>query len=408
MRNDRKPTSSFGSSGPPFHRRKRAERSSDSYLRKKAALNYVQLVFFPRRKKAFEMQFHWIFILIAGGLILAFFFTVTQKQRAISQERLQLTLATDIENIFTGAIVSKGTAQSLPVPPQGIAFECSEGCDCDFRIGRAPRSFGDKSLFAPDILKERKIKVWAQELKLPYRATNFLYLTNPNLKYYFVYNEGDLTLLNQLIKHIPLLREEDQLVPFMEYENITTTTLTSLKAEDYQHTKFIFLNANPPTLDDSFKKKSFSAIKIDSNGVSFYEKDNTKFRNVRTLSYIGLPSLYAAIFSQDHIMYACGLRTAFRKLSYVAQLYAERAAELQEKSAGAGRDWCVYGAIDTSKPCENADPSTVIGMLCQQHKLARELSSNLDQSKIAQLSPLMQQLDSQNRNYARQSCPELF
>ncbi len=378
--NDRKPSSSFGSSRPPL-----------------------------RGKKAqFEMQFHWIFILIAGALILAFFFTVAHRQRAISQERLQLTLATDIENIFTGAIVSKGTAQSLPVPPQGIAFECTEGCDCSFRIESAPRSFGDKSLFAPDILKERKIKVWAQELKMPYRATNLLYLTNPNIKYYFVYNEGDTTLLQQLTKHIPLLREEDQLVPFMEYENITTTQITSLKAEDYQNTKFVFLNANPPTLDDSFRKKSFSAIKIDQEGVSFYEKDGTNFRNVRTLSYIGLPSLYAAIFANDYVMYGCGLRTAFRKLSYVSQLYAERAAELQEKLTEAGRNLCNYGAIDPAHPCEEADPSTVIGMLCQQHKLASELSVNLDRQKIVQLGNLMPPLDSANRNFVQQSCPELF
>src|SRR3990172_10512018 len=167
------------------------------------------------RKAQFEMQFHWIFVLVAGALILAFFFTVAHRQRAISTERLQLTLATDIENIFTGAIVSRGTAQSLPVPPQGIAFDCTEGCDCAFRIGNAQRSFGDKSLFAQDILEERKIKVWAQELKMPYRATNFLYLTNPNIKYYFVYNEGDTTQLQQLSKHIPLLREDDQIVPFM-------------------------------------------------------------------------------------------------------------------------------------------------------------------------------------------------
>jgi hypothetical protein len=354
------------------------------------------------------MQFHWIFILIAGGLILAFFFTVAQRQRAISQERLQLTLATDIENIFTGAIVSKGTAQSLPVPPQGIVFECTEGCECMFRIERAPRSFGDKSIFAPELLKERKIKVWAQELKLPYRATNFLYLTNPNIKYYFVHDEGDKTLLQQLTKNIPLLREDEELVAFMDYENITTTQITALKAEEYEHIKFVFLNANPPTLDDSFRKQSFSAIKIDQQGVAFYEKDGTRFRNVRTLSYIGLPSLYAAIFSHDHIMYSCGLRTAFRKLSYVSKLYADRAAELQEKSIEAGREWCNYGAIDTTQPCEGTDPGTIIGILCEQHNLSKTLSSNLDQSKIVRLGALMPSLDSKNRNFVQQSCPELF
>lgn len=361
-------------------------------------------------KKGFELQFHWIFVLIAGALILAFFFSIANRQRVISQERLELTLVTDIENIFTGAIVSRGTAQSLPVPPQGIAFECSEGCACQFRVERASKQFGDKALFAPELLKERKIKVWALELKLPYRVTNLLFLTNPNIKYYFVYDDETVSksLLEQLTKNIPFLREEEELVPFMEYENITTTKLTSLKAEEYEHIKFVFLNVNPPSLDGSFKKTSFSGIKIDQNGVGFYEKDGTKFKSIKYLSYVGLPSLYAAIFAQDHVMYSCGLRTAFRKLSYVSQLYAERAAELQQKAIEAGREWCNYGAPSAENVCEEAEASRVVGMLCQQHTLASALATNLDQSKILQLSPLMQNLDSQNRNFVQQSCPELF
>jgi hypothetical protein len=90
-------------------------------------------------KKGFELQFHWIFVLIAGALILSFFFMVANKQKNLSQDRLQLTLATEIENIFTGAIISRGTAQKMPTPPQGITFECTEGCECKYGIGRATK-----------------------------------------------------------------------------------------------------------------------------------------------------------------------------------------------------------------------------------------------------------------------------
>ncbi len=345
-------------------------------------------------KKAFELQFHWIFVLIAGALILAFFFSVAQKQRELSQEKLQLTLATEIENIFTGAIVSKGTAQKLPVPPQGIAFECSEGCACQFRIERAPRQFGDKAMFAPAFLKDQDITVWALELKLPYRVTNLLYLTNPNIKYYLVHDiDSSISqaLLQQLTKGIP---------PLIEYEIKEIAEITSLKAQEYQHTKFVFLDTNPPTLDDSFKKTSASAIKIDQNGITFYEKDGTKLRNIKYLSYVGLPSLYAAIFAEDHVMYECGLRTAFRKLSYVSELYAERAEELQDKALAEEKAWCAYGSPN--------NPTTAIGMLTQQHNSAKELANRLDQTQILQLNQLKEQLDSANRNFLRQSCPELF
>ena len=153
-------------------------------------------------KKGIEAQFHWIFVLIAGALILAFFFSVAMKQRALSQEKLQLTLSSDVENIFTAAIVSKGTAQKVPVPPQGIAFECTQGCACEFRIARAPRQFGDKAIFAPDFLGEQDLTVWALAFGLPYRATNFLYLTNPNIKYYFVKDEQQASknLFQQITK----------------------------------------------------------------------------------------------------------------------------------------------------------------------------------------------------------------
>ncbi len=358
-------------------------------------------LFFPKGKKGFELQFHWIFILIAGALILAFFFSVAYKQRTYSQEKLELTLATDIENIFTGAIVSRGTAQKLPVPPQGIAFECSSGCDCRFRIERAAKPFGDKAMFAPELLTGQDITVWALELKLPYRVTNFLYLTNPNIKYYFVHQEEPIStqLLKQLTKNIP---------PLISYENITLQQVTSLKSEDYQHTRFVFLNTQPPTLDDSFRRESADAVAIDLNGVAFYEKEGTSLARVRYLTYVGLPSMYAAIFSQDYVMYECGLRTAFRKLAYVSLLYAERAAELQQKSFDVGREWCDYGASNIANVCKDALPSTVIGMLCEQHTLGQKLSVKLDDPLVRQLSPLSEHLNSANVNFLQQSCPELF
>ncbi|MCX6708079.1 MAG: hypothetical protein NTW67_00315 [Candidatus Woesearchaeota archaeon] len=315
-------------------------------------------LFSPSGKKGFELQFHWIFVIIAGALILAFFFSVANKQRNLSQEKLQLTLATDIENIFTGAIVSRGTAQKLPVPPQGIAFECTEGCECKFKIANAGKDFGDKSMFAPALLQGQDIVVWSLELKLPYRVTK------------------------------------------------TQQQMTSTKYEEYQHTKFILLDVEPTTLDYSFKKESASAVKITPTAVQFYTQDGQELVQGGFLSYAGLPSLYAAIFSEDETMYKCGLKTAFRKLSYVSKLYAERAAELENESVNAGKTWCTYGAPTTGDVCQST--ASIIGLLCKQHENAKQLADKLDDTLITELSTTKEQLDSANRNFLQQSCPEIF
>jgi len=42
-------------------------------------------------KRGIEMQFHWIFILIAGAIILAFFFSLVAKQKSLSEEKLSIS-----------------------------------------------------------------------------------------------------------------------------------------------------------------------------------------------------------------------------------------------------------------------------------------------------------------------------
>ena len=123
------------------------------------------------KKKAIAMQFHWIFILVAGAIILAFFFSLVQKQRVLSQEKLSITLATDMEAVFSGAIESKGTAQPLVIPRTGIAFSCSQACECNFWIGNKATEFREKIIFAPDLIADQDAIAWADEFKMPFRIS---------------------------------------------------------------------------------------------------------------------------------------------------------------------------------------------------------------------------------------------
>ena len=382
---------------------------------KRGSAEHSSAGLFFRGKKGFEMPFHWIFILIAGAIILGFFFSIAYKQQDISQERLQLTLASAIENSFTGAIAGKGIAQSLSMPPQGIEFECTEGCTCEFKVKKAARQFGEKSIFAPKLLEDRSLFVWSIAWKQPYRTTNFLFITNPKIKYYLVYDNSNAfskSLLEQITKKIPPpIKQRGVTLTEFNYDKISLAEMSNVKEDDYQHTKFVMLNVEPDKLDNSFRKASISGVKIDEIGViRFYEKKKADLRETSYLSYTGLPTIFAAIFAEDHKMYECGLRTAFRKLAHVSQLYAQRGATLQEKAFEAEKVWCTFGATLplTGDVCDQANPATVIGMLCEQNRIAKELADNLDDTNVRALIPLADHLYSQNRNFLQQSCPELF
>jgi len=340
-----------------------------------------------RQKRGFELQFHWIFVLVAGGLIIAFFFAFAVKQRSVSVEKLSLTLSADVENILTSAYVSSGTAQVLPVPPQGIAFECSEGCDCFFRISRASRPFGGKVMFAPSFLEDEDLVVWSVPWNVPFRATNFLFVTNPLVKYFFVYDPSDSfgsSLVSKLQKVIP----ESVDACFVSSSDVVVN-------EGFSLTRFVFLNIEPYSLDASFKKADVSAVSVGPSVVTFYEKIRNKlfFTPVGTSGYSGLPMVLAAVFSNDAVMFECNVKSAFRRLSYVSGIYADRARKLQSLASSFGRV-CVY------------EPS--VNYLEDMSGVARQLSESIDVSALSRFSSLIGDLDRVNRDVIEQSCPELF
>ena len=326
------------------------------------------------------MQFNWIFVLIAGALILAFFFGFAMKQRSLSEEKLSLTLSADLESILTSAIVSTGTAQKLPVS-EGVVFECSEGCDCRFRVGSASRGFGDMVVFSPGIVKDGV--VWALDWSVPYRVTNFLFVVDANTKYYFVRRPHDTlgeSMLSDIVEKIP---------PLVDYDVLSDTDVSSLET-DFDSVRFVFLNLDPRTysLDDSFENADVSAVSFDGSFARFFVKreDNVIFDMIGQHSYFGLPLMFAAMFSYDDVMYSCGVSSALTKLRHLSAIISGRAKELQSLASSANRP-CVY--------------SSAIASLAEQGAVS-------DVDSVSQLSSTVSLLDRANRDALQRSCPELF
>jgi len=366
-------------------------------------------------KKAVEMQFHWIFILIAGALILGFFFSFALKQRAVGQERLQYTLLSQIDDILAKSQLKGGTAQHIPTPRQGIGFSCTTGCDCAFQVDNAQRQF-NLPIFSPSLIKGQDTFIWSMEWKQPYRATNFLFLTNPDHKYYFVYNPADgisSKLHSELVKNIPpAIIQKNEILTQFNYQNVTTSELSNLKNEDFEH-KFIFIHTNP-TVPQAFNKMAAQAIQIDETKITFLSKTKRQntFQTDDVQRHIGLTSIYAAIFAQDGAMYTCGIEHALGKLATTSKILAQRAAEIQKQTLCTETEGgCIFGAPITicQNPnmdvCQNAIQGSIIDLLCQQNKEASKTLENLDANA---LDLLKNRLDTENRKLLQQSCPEVF
>jgi hypothetical protein len=353
-------------------------------------------------KRAIELQFHWIFILIAGAVILAFFFSVVQKQRALSEEKLSITLSTQMDAIFAGAIESKGTTQSLATPQPGIAFACSDVCECNYYIGDKATEFRDKILFAPALIADEDAIAWAHEWAFPFRVTNFLMLTSPAIKYYLVYEDSDPQSTKTYARISKALPKEINRQTYTD-----PSAVYHVSPQGYAHTRFVFLGTkDKPNLRDlplEYAEESVSAVWIDPDfrTAVFSEKsdDDELDFNERPTSLAGDASAYAAVFAADRVLYDCMMRRAFDKLGIIADVHARRATRLRDTLENLVPPRLECGLYQDLIPelATVAQKATLLGATFPEPEDALRL--------IASSQGVLQ---TNNNNLLLQSCPELY
>lgn len=262
-------------------------------------------------KKAFELQFNWIFILVAGAAILLFFTVVIIKQKNISEISTKTTVLKSIEAIITGAGVSTDTTKVIDIPNSNIEVSCSK-----VSIGMVSKQYQNLILFAPSLIKGNKIITQTLTFNVPYRATNFLYMTSPQIRYIII---GDNGLANEINKSLPsdLRKEFYRLLP-------------DIKNLNNYKVRFIVFNEmiNFPKSLEKMPDSDVTAIKVNGNKekgtIGFYQKDGTSWLSKGTSSYLGKAALIGAVYTDTLEAYECNMQNSFSRLNLVTRIYKDR------------------------------------------------------------------------------------
>jgi hypothetical protein len=289
------------------------------------------------KKGVIEIQFNWIFIMIIGGIILVLFLSLVAKQKKVTDVKICSIIKTDLRSILTGAKVSTGTAQLIDKSDIDITFDCQGYTICNLEPIKPRHSF------SPQLIKERQLMAWAYDWSIPYRITNFIYITSPLVRYIIVNDSGSLA--EQLNESMPpeLILEEGSSKFLISKEVLSD--FNTLKDKNNYKVKFVYFNNS----DNNFleydsnignlknKDKDISAVKIvpieggiDGFGkIYFYNKyENSWSLQSDPTYYIGKASLIAAVFSEDIETYNCNMQIAFEDLSLITSIYLNRTMTL--------------------------------------------------------------------------------
>jgi len=290
------------------------------------------------KKGQLAVPFHWVFILIAGTLILIFFIAIVFKQKAVAEEKLSAELISSIEEIFTGAGVGEEEAiHVIDIPKTEFSFICEEDTgysEYSIKDTGIPRQTPIDPIFAPDIVKGKELIIWSLPWSLPFKVTNFLMVTSSDVRYVIYYDPAEEEFAQQLKFDLP----DPMTVDLVD-------DLADIKDTANYKIKFVFIGVDPTAISlgsalSRKPNKDVSAIKIEGDRVIFYEKQNDKFvqeygGDIRSKPSF-LPSYndkdtmyYAAMFASNADQYRCNLKKVFQRLQLVAGIYQERTDRLR-------------------------------------------------------------------------------
>lgn len=333
-----------------------------------------------RNKKAFEIQFNWIFVLVAGAAIILFFTVIVVKQKNVSEFSNKATMLKGIQSIITGASVSTDTTKIIDLPNANIEINCNK-----VGIDGVSNQYQKLILFAPGLIKGDRIITQTLAFSAPYRAANLLYMTNDRVRYVII---GDNEIAKEVNKSLPSdLRK-----------NFYKSVPSAIKNENNYKVRFIISENIDETKIDikKFEKipdSDVTAVKVSgdlSKGeVEFYQKDKDKFSKIAESRYITKSSLIGAVYSDTLETYECNMQNAFSRLNLVTKVYIERTNKLMSEVLQAQCTQFYSNALN------NLD-------------IILSSSSNFEASNIDAIANAANSLASENKNAQINSCASVY
>jgi hypothetical protein len=262
-------------------------------------------------KKAQAMQFNWIFVIVAGAIILVFFLGFGVQYVGLQKTRENVEASKGIDQLINGL---KGQEQFKSIEfNNDFTFEFK--CD-SFVINKDPKSIqylDGKIIFTQNTSNINTVYAWTKEFKKVYRIDNLVYLVDSRRHFYFII-DGNNEYVDHLYSEVPSTFDNIQEVT---YEDVSTGSM--IKGINNE---FIFFSSPSQDKIDELKNKGNILI-IDPLSKLITFEDNKEF------SIIDDSLIYGAIFSGSSSSYKCSYDSLVKKFNIINNIYQKKAENTQ-------------------------------------------------------------------------------
>lgn len=276
-------------------------------------------------KKGDGIQFNWIFVIVAGTIILGFFVMFTFNYIQLQNTKQSVYASRSFVNVLT-YMESSYTGKGLVIDSQGenafkLNFYTNLDVSCEGErstviVGNEPLSeqvLQDEIVFAPRTMGVNAMDTWINPWYYPYFVSNFIYLAKPDKQFYIKYD----TLTADFVENL-------QLNTWTEFNVKKVQSVSQIQPG--KDVTILWVSMSAPDINALKKVKSnssyFSLIQVVPNLNSknylngkliFYngsEKQEDRF--------YGEPFIYAAMFTGTYSEYKCGVNRAMNRMKRVS------------------------------------------------------------------------------------------
>lgn len=284
-------------------------------------------------KRGFALQFTWLFVLIAGAIILGFFFSLINNLMHGEEVQTDIKATQELDALIKINLAS-GDTQKIVLFDKKIIFSADSGSTySEYYVENSPyiAKYEYNAVFSPNELEGDEVIIQNVMFKAPFRTLPVVYVSNKDIEYVFV---NTSTIINLVSSYLP--------------ENLTKASVSRGLMPDYpdnnyDHTVFIlddaaYLNSLRPNSFRNADKRLFAVVITPGQNtiygygnLTFYHYTSSNdFVSDGSVPFLDLTTIVGGVISHDKAIYECNLRKVLKRINLLTDLHTQRMRHYQD------------------------------------------------------------------------------
>jgi len=348
-------------------------------------------------KGIIDVQFNWIFVMIAGFVMFLFIISIVFAQKRSADTQAGISAANQINTLIKGKQQTANVYSEITIPLEKVNFQCDAAYDTfTFKIENAqPTPLQTEIIFAPQNLATNKIIIWSQAFTVGFPVSVFTYISTDK-SMILIYNDSESTYASQIYADLPnniSRRQISDPTEISAYNSYDHVKIICFEGSGCPPANYEYMRIIPGSSTTGGVTAPISNMQVglyDYGTVIFHKKGSTLPDSaLQTTYYITESGLYGAIFSDNVGFYNCQMSRALKQFEVKRSLVESRLLLLQN-------------VLEPDSECRVATNTTL------ELEIKDMRNPVLNADNVSSLYINSKYLDARNTDLQLSSCPQIY